>query len=77
MLLNEISIIASLDACDSIELIFENSFKKIFKLNKKLINHNELRYSAVVSTKKTLKEINDYFRNLNCIESIEIREYYG
>lgn len=73
----EISILASLEACDNIELIFDKSFKKIFKLNKKLINHNELRYSAVVSTKKTLKEINDYFKNLNCIESIEIREYYG
>ena len=23
------------------------------------------------------KEINEYFKNLNCIESIEIREYYG
>lgn len=72
----EISITASLEACDNIELVFENSFKKVFKFNKKLINHKELRYSAVISTKKTLKEINDYFKNLNCIESIEIREYY-
>lgn len=73
----EISITASIEACDNIEMIFENSFKKIFKLNKKLINNSELRYSAVVSTKKTFKEINEYFKNLNCIESIEIREYYG
>lgn len=73
----EISITASIEACDNIEMIFENSFKKIFKLNKKLINNSELRYSAVVSTKKTFKEINEYFKNLSCIESIEIREYYG
>lgn len=73
----EILILASIEACDNIELIFEKSFRKIFKLNKKLVNNNELRYSAVVSTKKTLKEINDYFKNINCIESIEIREYYG
>ena len=72
----EISIVASIEACDSIELVLENSFKKIYKLNKKLINHSELRYNAVVTTKKTLKEINDYFKNLNCIESIEIREHY-
>lgn len=72
----EISITATLDACDSIELVFENSFKKVFKFNKKLINSKELKYSAVVSTKKTLKEINDYFKNLTCIEQIEIREYY-
>lgn len=72
----EISIVASVEACDSIELIFEKSFKKTLKLNKKLINHSELRYNAVVSTKKSLKEINDYFRNMNCIESIEIREHY-
>ena len=39
-------------------------------------NSKELKYSAVVSTKKTLKEINDYFKNLSCIEQIEIREYY-
>ncbi|MBQ8636061.1 MgtC/SapB family protein [bacterium] len=72
----EISILASLEACDNIELIFENNFRKIFKINKKLINHSELRYSAVVSTKKTLKEINEFFKNINDIESIEIREYY-
>lgn len=72
----EISIVASVEACDNIELIFEKSFKKTLKLNKKLINHSELRYNAVVSTKKSLKEINDYFRNMNCIESIEIREHY-
>lgn len=72
----EISILASIEACDNIELIFEKSFRKIFKINKKLINHSELRYSAVVSTKKTLKEINEFFKNVNNIESIEIREYY-
>ena len=72
----EISIVASVEACDNIELIFEKSFKKTLKLNKKLINHSELRYNAVVSTKKSLKEINDYFKNMNCIESIEIREHY-
>ena len=73
----QISITATMDACDNIELIFEKSFKKIFKLHKKLINNTELKYSAVVSTKKSLKEINDYFKNISCIESIEIREYYG
>lgn len=72
----EISITASIEACDNIELIFEKSFRKIFKINKKLINHSELRYSAVVTTKKTLKEINEFFKNVNDIESIEIREYY-
>ncbi len=72
----EISISASIEACDNIELIFEKSFKKTLKLNKKLINHSELRYNAIISTKKSLKEINDYFKNMNCIESIEIREHY-
>jgi len=72
----EISILASIDACDNIELIFEKSFRKIFKLNKKLVNHSELRYSAVVSTKRTLKEINEFFKNVPEIESIEIREHY-
>ncbi len=72
----EISIIASMDACDSIENIIENSFKKVFKFNKKVINHNELRLTAVVSTKKNLKVINEFFKNINAIESIEIREYY-
>ena len=50
----EISIISSIDVCDNIEMIFENNFRKIFKFNKKLVNHKELRLTAVVSTKKTL-----------------------
>lgn len=74
--LYEISISANLDECEGIQNIFENNFHKIFKFNKKLINHHELRLSAVVSTKKSLKEINDYFKNINSVESIEIREYY-
>ena len=48
----------------------------IKKFNKKLVNHKELRLTAVVSTKKTLKEINEFFKNISEIESIEIREYY-
>lgn len=72
----EISIIASMDACESIENIVENSFKKVYKFNKKVINHNELRLTAVVSTKKNLKVINEFFKNINAIESIEIREHY-
>ena len=72
----EISISANIDECDNIQDVIENNFHKIFKFNKKLINHKELRFNAVVATKKSLKEINEYFKNINCIESIEIREYY-
>ncbi len=72
----EISIIASIEECECIQNIIENNFHKVFKLNKKLINHKELRLSTVVSTKKGLSEINEYFKNISSIESIEIREYY-
>ena len=72
----EISISSSIEACDKIEMVIENSFKKVFKFNKKLVNHKELRFLAVVSTKKSLKEINEFFKNITEIESIEIREYY-
>ena len=74
--LYEISISASLDECEAIQSAFQNNFHKIHKFNKKLINSNELRFNGVVSTKKSLKEINDFFKNLNNIEQIEIREYH-
>ena len=74
--LYEISITASLRDCDTIQSIFENNFHKVFKFNKKLVNHEELRFAAVISTKKTLTELNDIFRKIIGIESIEIREYY-
>ena len=74
--LYEITLSASLEACDKIQEVFESNFHKIFKLNKKLINHNELKYSAVVSTKKSLKDINELFKIIDNINSIEIREHY-
>ncbi len=74
--LYEISLSASMDECEAIQSIFENNFHKIFKFNKKLLNHSELKFSGVISTKKTLKEINEIFKKINTIESIEIREYY-
>lgn len=72
----EVTICASLDECEKIQQIFECNFHKIFKFNKKLLNSNELRFNGVISTKKSIKEIDDIFRQVNNIESIEIREYY-
>lgn len=72
----EITISASMDECDTIQAIFDNQFNKIFKYNKKLLNHNDLRFSAVVSTKKTLKDLNEIFKQIKNVASIEIREYY-
>lgn len=72
----ELTLSSSLSACDIIEQIFENHFHKVFKFSKKLINNSEFRFSAVVSTKKNLKDINELFSAIENIESIEIREYY-
>ncbi len=72
----EVTVCASLDECEKIQEIFETNFHKIFKFNKKLLNSNELRFNGVISTKKSIKDINDIFRQVNNIESIEIREYY-
>ncbi len=74
--LYQVSLSASIDECDKIEEIFNNSFKKIFKINKKLVNSTELKYSAVISTKKSLKNIQEIFKLIQTIDSIEIREYY-
>ncbi len=74
--LYEISISASLKDCDTIQNIFENNFHKVYKFNKKLVNHEELRFAGVISTKKSLTELNDIFKKVIGIESIEIREYY-
>lgn len=72
----EITICASLDECDKIQQIFETNFHKIFKFNKKLLNSNELSFKGVVSTKKSIKDINEIFKQISNVESIEIREYY-
>ena len=72
----EITICASLDECDKIQQIFETNFHKVFKFNKKLLNSNELSFKGVVSTKKSIKDINEIFKQINNVESIEIREYY-
>lgn len=72
----EVTICASLDECDKIQQIFETNFHKIFKFNKKLLNSNELSFKGVVSTKKSIKDINEIFKQINNVESIEIREYY-
>lgn len=74
--LYEVCISAPMDSCDTIQETIANNFHKIFKINKKLINHNQLKYSTVISTKKPLKEINDIFKKIDSIESIEIKEYY-
>ncbi len=72
----DIIITSSIDQCECIETIFENNFHKIFKFNKKLHNSDELKVSTIISTKKSLKELNDLFKQVCPIKSIEIREHY-
>ncbi len=72
----EITLSASIDECENIQCIFENNFQKIFKFNKKLLNHEDLRFSAVVTTKKSLKDLNEIFKQIKNLNSIEIREDY-
>lgn len=74
--LYQINLSAPIDECDKIQDILNNSFKKIFKLHKKLVNSTELKFSAVISTKKSLKDINEIFKEVQKIDAIEIREYY-
>ena len=72
----EIALCISINHAEEIEELFINNFKKIYKFNKKLHNHEDLCISANVSTKKTLREINEIFKNTKNINSIEIRESY-
>lgn len=72
----DITLCASLDDCDKIENIFETNFHKIIKFNKKLLNNTSLKLTGSISTKKTLKDINEIFKNVNSIETIEVRESY-
>ena len=46
------------------------------KINKKIVNHENLHFSAVISSKKSIKEISEIFKNVANITSIEIREYH-
>ena len=74
--LYDIIISSTIDQCDCIEDIFENNFHKIYKFNKKLQNGDELKVSTTISTKKSLKELNELFKDVCPINSIEIREHY-
>ena len=72
----QITLSASIDECDKIEAIFNTCFKKINKMNKKLVNNSELKYCAVISTKKSLKNIQEIFNQVQNIDSIEIKVCY-
>ena len=72
----EVTLHSSINSCDNVEEIFETRFHKIHKFNKKLSNNDDLRFSAVISTKKSLKELNEIFKQIPDIQSIEIREHY-
>ena len=75
-ILYDIVISSSIDQCECIEEIFENNFHKIYKFNKKLHNSDDLKISTTISTKKSLKELNELFKSICPIHSIEIREHY-
>lgn len=72
----EIRLSAPMTECENIENVFENCFNKILKFKKKSINNEELKFSAVVATKKKLGEMNEIFKKLNNIHSVEIGEFY-
>ena len=72
----DIVISSTIDQCECIENIFENNFHKIYKFNKKLRSSDELKISTTVSTKKSLKDMNELFKTVCPINSIEIREHY-
>lgn len=72
----DVTISAPIESCDSIQDNITSNFHKVYKINKKLTNHEQLKYSATISTKKNLKEINDIFKKIDNIESIEIKESY-
>lgn len=72
----EITLSAKASECDAVQNIFQSKFHKVFKINKKIVNHEDLSFSGVVSSKKSIKEISEIFKNLDNISSIEIREYH-
>ena len=74
--LYEVNISTNIDECEKIQTIFENNFHKIYKLNKKILNSNELHFSAAITTKKGIKAIYEIFNQVENITSIEIRERY-
>ncbi len=74
--LYEITLGAQVSECDNIQCVFQTNFNKIMKINKKIVNHENLHFSAVISSKKSIKEISEIFKNIDNINSIEIREYH-
>lgn len=74
--LYEISLYFPVVDCEKVQTIFECNFHKIYKFNKKLLNSNDLRINAVISSKKSINEINDIFKQVDTIQSIEVSEHY-
>ncbi|MBR1616752.1 MgtC/SapB family protein [bacterium] len=74
-ILYEVNLSSSIDDCDTIENIFQTSFHKVYKFKKKLSNNGELKFGAVISTKKSLKDLNTVFKSISGINSIEIGEW--
>ena len=72
----DICLCAKLYTCDMVQGIFENNFHKIYKFTKSLTNHEDLCFSASISTKKSLSELNELFEKVDSISSIEIRESF-
>lgn len=66
----------SINDCEAVQDIFTQNFHKIYKFQKKLLTNDELKVNAVITTKKPLKEINDTFKNIHSIKSIEVSENY-
>ena len=72
----EITLNSSMDECDDIQNIVESNFHKIFKVSRRVFNKSELCFSALISTKKSLKEMNELFSGVNTLKSIDIKEHY-
>ena len=72
----EIKLSTSIRNIDEINAIIEKNFARITKLDKKVLNGNDLKINLTVITNCSLYSINETFAHLQCINSLEVQEVY-
>ena len=72
----KINIQCEIENVECINKTIEANFKNISKLENKLGSDNNYIIKLMVTTRKNLIEINKLFKETNCINKIDVQEFY-
>ncbi len=72
----KISIQCTIENLECIQNLIADNFKNISKLENKLGSDNNYVIKLMVTTRKNLITINKIFKETNCIQKIDVQEFY-